>query len=166
MPLLVEHTAVERGKDRRARPTPIISKFTFTGRRYGGRRSNDKHNYYADHLGVKTWAVIGLVILLSVIDSLFTVYFLDHGLQEMNPLMALATARGISVFMAVKYLFTAAGILLLAFHKTFFLVKPLIALIIILYVLLNSYHLWLFLNPSQVNANFHPIFVDLPARKV
>ena len=158
---ILQHTFAERGNDRRAHSTSMIGKFTFTGRRRKSRRANERHNYYVDQIGTKAWVVIGLVLLLSVIDSLFTIYFLDHGLQGTNPLMALAAARSISAFMVIKYLFTAAGILLLAFHKTFILVKPLITLIIICYLLLNSYHLWLFLNPVQINANFHSAFMEV-----
>ena len=136
----------DKRTDRRQRPTPLVSKYTFRGRRKTARRGEEKYNYYVDRLGFRTWLAIGIVIFLSVTDSLFTLYFLNRGFQEANPVMDLAILLGTPVFIVAKYLLTIFGILILALHKNFRYVKFLITVIILLYTFLNVYHIWLYIN--------------------
>lgn len=137
---------VERKGDRRRRPTPFISKYTFVGRRRAARRAEERYNYYVDRLGGRVWSVIVIVFILSIIDSMFTIYFLNRGYYEMNPLMNVALFIGKPVFILLKYVFTVIGILILGMHKNFRYVKLLISLIVVFYILLNSYHIWLWLS--------------------
>ncbi len=136
----------ERKEDRRKRPTPFISRYTFRGRRRASRRGEEKHNYYVDRLGSRVWWVIGVVVLLSVIDSIFTLYFINKGYQEVNPVMNIAIIIGKPTFIIFKYLLTILGILVVGMHKNFILVKPLMALIIAMYTFLNCYHIYLFFS--------------------
>lgn len=136
----------EYREDRRKKPTPFLSRYTFVGRRRAARRGREKHNYYVDRLGGRVWAIICLITALSVIDSIFTVYFIDKGFTEINPLMNIAIFIGKPVFCVFKYALTAIGILVLAIHKNFRYVKILIAFIVIFYMLLNLYHIYLLAN--------------------
>lgn len=133
----------ERTKDRRRRPTPFLSKYTFIGRRRTARREEEQYNYYIDRLGGKVWAIICIIIILSISDSLFTLHFLTKGFREVNPLMNVAIIIGKPAFIIAKYIFTIIGVLVLGLHKNFRFVKELIAIIITFYVLLNAYHIWL-----------------------
>lgn len=146
MPEEKKDTLPERKEDRRKRPTPFLSRYTFVGRRRASRRGDEKYNYYVDRLGGKAWFITLIIIVLSISDSLFTLHFLKRGFREVNPLMNVAILIGKPIFIISKYIFTVIGILVLGLHKNFRFVKELIALIIIFYLLLNAYHIWLFIK--------------------
>lgn len=141
-----ENTSFERKGDRRKRPTPFLSRYTFVGRRRKSRRGDETYNYYVDRLGSNVWGAISVIIILSISDSLFTLYFLSRGFREVNPLMDVAILIGKPVFIISKYIFTIIGILVLGLHKNFIFVKELIILMITFYTLLNAYHIWLFVR--------------------
>lgn len=140
------NTPPERKGDRRKRPTPFLSRYTFVGKRRVSRRGDEKYNYYVDRIGGKVWGIILIIIILSVSDSLFTLHFLKRGFREVNPLMNIAILIGKPAFIISKYVFTVIGILVLGLHKNFRFVNELIILIITFYALLNAYHVWLFIN--------------------
>lgn len=144
MPEQKEDIPAKQRSDRREKPTAFLSKYTFIGRRRTARRGEEQYNYYVDRLGGKVWAIILFIIILSVIDSIFTLYFLNKGFREVNPLMNIAIFVGRPFFIVSKYIFTIIGILVLSLHKNFKFVKELISLIIIFYLFLNVYHIWLF----------------------
>jgi len=130
--------------DRRRRPTPFISRYTFWGRRKAHRRTEDPQaNYYVDRVGGKYWAVIILIIVLSVMDSLFTLYHLKRGYREINPLLNAFLFHNY-YFLGIKYLLTVIGIISLALHKFFIFVRELIILLIILYIALYIYQVVLY----------------------
>lgn len=141
-----ENIPIGRKEDRRERPTPFLSRYTFVGRRRASRRGEERYNYYVDRPGSKVWGVIAIIFILSISDSLFTLHFLKKGFQEVNPLMSIAILIGKPVFILSKYIFTIIGILILGMHKNFIFIRELITLMIIFYVLLNAYHIWLFIH--------------------
>lgn len=144
MPEQREDISAKQRGDRRKGPTPFLSKYTFVGQRRSARRGEEQYNYYVDRLGGRVWAIILFIIILSVIDSIFTLYFLNKGFREVNPLMNIAIFVGRPFFIVSKYIFTIIGILVLSLHKNFKFVKELIGLIITFYLFLNAYHIWLF----------------------
>lgn len=146
MPDEKENIPADRKGDRRKRPTPFLSRYTFIGRRRTSRRDDEKYNYYVDRLGSKVWVVILIIIVFSISDSLFTLHFLKKGFREVNPLMNIAILIGKPAFILSKYIFTIIGILVLGLHKNFKFVTELMVLIITFYVLLNTYHIWLFIR--------------------
>lgn len=147
MPEEKNNTPSNRKSDRRKKPTPFLSRYTFVGRRRAARRGEEKYNYYIDRLGGRVWIIIIIIILFSIIDSVFTLYFLSsRGYREVNPLMNIAIFIGKPFFILSKYIFTIIGILVLSLHINFIFVKELITVIISLYILLNIYHVWLFIH--------------------
>ena len=60
----------------------------------------------------KTFAIILLIILLSILDAFFTLELISLGARETNPIMCYYLKHGALVFFAVKYLLTFASILL------------------------------------------------------
>jgi hypothetical protein len=60
----------------------------------------------------KTFAIILLIISLSILDALFTLEIISLGGTETNPIMCYYLEHGALVFFAVKYLLTSASILL------------------------------------------------------
>lgn len=131
------------GPDRRRRPTPMLSRYTFIGRRRGFRRAEEGRNAYVDRYSPRTLAVIVTVMALCMFDAMFTLLYIQRGGGELNPLMNMAIQAGVFPFLLIKTGLTAAGMLFLALHKNFRYVKGLVAGVFALYVALAGYHVYL-----------------------
>ena len=134
--------------DRRRRPTPMLSRYTFRGRRRRTRRATDPQwNYYVDRPGARAWAAAIVLFLLSCFDAFFTLYLLDRGGYELNPFMRAVLGYGRTHFMVVKYALTGFGVLVLLIHKNFYLwwkwltVKRIVLLFVAMYAVLVAYEL-------------------------
>ena len=67
--------------------------------------------YLSDYQhGSKTLAAAMIIILLTVLDSYFTLDLVSRGAEELNPIMAYYLERGPLTFFAVKYLLTWASL--------------------------------------------------------
>lgn len=90
---VVEHThdkAAERrsGPDRRRRPTPMFSRYAlFGGRRRTVRRDGEREGAFVDVHGPRILLMTVSIVALNLLDAWFTLLFLSHGGQEMNPLV-------------------------------------------------------------------------------
>ncbi|MBI4208328.1 MAG: hypothetical protein HY538_01300 [Deltaproteobacteria bacterium] len=139
-----------RGRpDRRRKPTPFFSKYTLVGRRKNNRRGSDpRANYYVDRIGSRAWFYVVILVFLSFVDGGFTIYFLDHhdGFSEANPVMQIALVVGNEAFIFSKYALTIIGALVICLHKNFNYVRIVAFSLFGLYILLNSYHLYLYFN--------------------
>jgi hypothetical protein len=139
------HGGEERrsGRDRRSRPTPMLSRYTFRGRRRGPRRADDPQwNYYVDRPDRQAWAMAVALFVLSACDALFTLFLLDRGAHEMNPFMRHILSYGHGPFLFVKYGLTFFGALMLLLHANYYLYRPWLSVRRIAGVLLFFY-LWL-----------------------
>jgi len=132
-----------RGPDRRRRPTPIFSRYTIFGRRQAFRRQEEGGNAYVDRYSPRMMAALVTIMVLCVLDALFTLLYLQRGGSELNPIMAAAIRMGVGPFLAIKNGLTILGVLFLCLHKNFRHVKPVIAGVLGLYLLLLLYHLYL-----------------------
>ncbi|MDZ7373106.1 MAG: DUF5658 family protein [candidate division KSB1 bacterium] len=116
------------GADRRRRPTPMLSRYTFRGRRRGPRRASDPQwNYYVDRPRKRDWAMALTLFVLSAFDAFFTLYLLGRGAYEVNPVMRTVLGYGHSVFLGVKYSLTLLAVLVLLLHANFYLWRPLLS---------------------------------------
>ena len=108
------------GKDRRTHRFPKLKYLLFAGRRARVRREEDWHGtFYFDRYSSKIFAAIVLILLLSILDALLTLYLIDHGSTELNPVMSYFLKYGPFVFMGAKYFLTCAGVvILLLFRNT------------------------------------------------
>jgi Domain of unknown function (DUF5658) len=90
--------------------------------------------------------VIGLVILgLNLIDAFATLRHLDHGAEELNPLM-LALLRGGPVrFLAVKHALASVGVIGIAMHGEVRAARVALWILLPMYALIAAYQLILFL---------------------
>jgi hypothetical protein len=131
------------GGDRRRRPTPMLSRYTFFGRRRNFRRAVEEANAYVDWYGWRLSLVLTLIVVLSVLDALFTLLYVQKGGGELNPLMRRAIEAGVVPFIGTKCALTIGGVLFLCLHKNFRFVKGLIAGVLVLYTLLLGYHFYL-----------------------
>ena len=72
-------------KDRRVRPTPPFSKFTFWGQRRTFRRKDDQQRGgYIDQYSSGLFFLLILIVGLNILDALFTMIILDFGGWEVN----------------------------------------------------------------------------------
>src|SRR4030042_5800628 len=63
--------------------------------------------------GSRTFAAAMIIILLTVLDSYFTLDLVSRGAEELNPIMAYYLERGPLTFFTVKYLLTCAAVIMI-----------------------------------------------------
>lgn len=108
-----EALRIERRRyaDRRARATPMLSRYSFFGgHRSRGRRDGETHNIFVDVYGQGTFLLATAIILLNALDAFFTLLFLGLGGEELNPVAQVLLDLGPMAFLWAK----TAGIGVLA----------------------------------------------------
>jgi len=85
----------------------------FNPRRRRIRRDEDSNHTFVDYHPRHLLVVSTLVLILSVIDGLFTVHMINAGLQELNPFLAPFVHGNPVTFALVKIFFTATGVVAL-----------------------------------------------------
>lgn len=129
-------------KDRRQKPTPLLSKYTIWGRRRSFRRKEDiEKGGYVDryHPGVLFWLV--LLAGLNIMDAFFTLIILDHGGWEANPIVhSVITILGDN-FWIWKFGLVSLSLMLLCLHSKFKIVKIFIIFITLIYLGILFYHI-------------------------
>ncbi|MCA9726483.1 MAG: hypothetical protein KC729_02300 [Candidatus Eisenbacteria bacterium] len=140
----VDSDPCRRGPDRRRRPTPLLSRYTFTGRRRHNRRGDDPASgYYVDWVeGNYRSAVIAVGIFIAL-DALATLEILSRGGSEANPLMARLLGHSVWTFLIVKFAGAFLAIAVLAIHRHFPNIRRLGALLLAAYGSIALYHLLL-----------------------
>ena len=98
--------------DRRRQRLPGMRAFLGHGRRRNVRRASDRRRIILlDRYGNAMLAPIVLILVLSITDAVFTLFLLDHGAVELNPVMAYFLEKGRLSFIVAKYLLTAGALL-------------------------------------------------------
>jgi Domain of unknown function (DUF5658) len=106
------------GKDRRTHRFPKLKYLLFAGRRAHVRREEDWHStFYFDRYSSNIFAAIVAILLLSVLDALLTLYLIDKGSTELNPVMSYFLNYGPFVFMGAKYFLTCVGVVILLLFR-------------------------------------------------
>ena len=108
------------GKDRRTHRFPKLKYLLFAGQRAHVRREEDWHGtFYFDRYSSNIFAAIVAILMLSVFDALLTLYLIDRGSTELNPVVSYFLKYGPFVFMGAKYFLTCLGVvILLLFRNT------------------------------------------------
>jgi hypothetical protein len=110
------------GKDRRKHKIPEIKSLFIHKRRKKIRRQDDQNNIcYFDQYSSTLLGAIIIFLLLNIIDGLFTLFLLDHGATEINPIMAYFLNFGPLTFMSVKYCLAAYSVIILVIFNNVFL---------------------------------------------
>lgn len=106
---------VERrsGKERRTKRFNDMWWLFKTGQRRKVRRLSDRRklqmlDLYPSRMLV--WLI--LVLCLSIADALLTLWLIDNGAIELNPVMAYYIKLGPYIFMGVKYMITVSVVIL------------------------------------------------------
>ena len=106
------------GLDRR-KQTGINFRFmTGNGKRRLVRRLEDRNKIFlVDHYSPKLFAAIIAIIFLSVIDALLTLFLMNHGAHEVNPVMAYYITVGPYTFFTLKFALTIVGAITLVMFR-------------------------------------------------
>lgn len=111
-----------QGPDRCTRLLPPLRYLLFHGRRKQIRRRADRHRVLLlDHYSSSLFAVIVLILAFSLTDAFLTLWLVDSGATEINPIMAYFLTHGPGVFIGMKYLFTCCSVVILVVCSNIFL---------------------------------------------
>ncbi len=132
--------------DRRRRPTGPRDAFRLGGRRARPRRDRERReDHFTDRFGAGTFALVLLLLVLTIVDGALTLTLLGLGFEEANPAMRFLLRQGPVHFVLGKYALTAAGLPFLLIYRDFslfgtrFRVGHLIPVFIALYIALLGY---------------------------
>lgn len=127
--------------DRRKRPTPRFSRYTFFGRRRRNLAPGDQGDYFVDWVdGHYRTAVIALCIFILV-DALSTLHILSHGGTEANPVMAWVIDRSWMWFLALKSFSAISALVLLSVHRHVRTMRVIGSVLYLAYGAVVLYHL-------------------------
>jgi hypothetical protein len=100
------------GIDRRAQNRLTMRMFVGDGGRKFIRRNEDKRRiFWVDQYSPVLFLTIVAILFLCVIDAILTLYLLNLGAYETNPIMAYLLNFGPYVFFIPKYIMTVFGTL-------------------------------------------------------
>jgi len=139
--------------ERRSRPTPMVSRYTFLG---GRRREHPGEEGYVDLYSRRSAALVLLFFGLTVFDAIATVYYIDHvhG-SEWNPIADWLLQQGRIVFVLGKGIPTALLLLFVMLHKNFRYGRLALLIGFGFYLLLGLYHLVLQVIALAIDAGYH-----------
>lgn len=134
-----------RHGDRRQRPTPMFSRYTFFGgRRRAARRLEEQDGSYVDQHGTWLFLAVIAIVVLNLLDAWFTLLFLAHGGRELNPLVdELLVRGGPGLFVLFKTLGIGVCVGFLAITKNFRSARIGIGVVLLGYAALLGWHLHL-----------------------
>jgi uncharacterized protein DUF5658 len=131
------------GPDRRSRPTPRISRYSFLGGRRTVVNGEEREGSYVDVYGTWLFATIAWVSLMNVADSFFTLYHLQAGGIELNPIAQGLLNLGRVDFVLWKSVMISLALLVLCVHKNFGLARWGLVAATATYTTLFGWHLYL-----------------------
>jgi len=125
----------------------------FKRRRRDVRRIADRHiGHYVD-LHEPKLLIIGVAIfVMSCMDAYFTLILLQHGAEEINPLMKLLIDIDITLFIKTKIAVTAVCIVFIIAHKNFWLLKnkikvrSVLSATMVMYLVLINYQIGMLIS--------------------
>lgn len=132
--------------DRRKHPTPMLSRYTFFGRRTGFRRKADRERGgYIDRYHPALLFLLLLIAGLNGLDSAFTVTILDRGGMEFNPVVRSVMESYGDRFWIWKFALVSVCLVLLCLHVKFKRTQVLMIGACSIFVALLSYEICLIL---------------------
>jgi hypothetical protein len=101
------------GGDRRRKGLPSLPYLIAGGRRRAVRRMEDSHRIVLlDRYSSKLFAAILGILCLSLLDAVLTLYLVEHGSTELNPIMDYFLKKGPLIFTVAKYVLTCIAVLI------------------------------------------------------
>lgn len=106
------------GIDRRKKSGVDLRSMMGNGKRRSIRRLEDrKKMFLVDQYSPRLFAAIIAILFLSVIDGLLTLFLMNHGAHEVNPVMAYYINVGPYTFFTLKYALTIIGAITLLMFR-------------------------------------------------
>ena len=128
--------------DRRKKPTPALSWYTFLGRRKEFRiKSDQEKGGYVDRYSSKLFLFLVLILGLNILDVLFTMIILDNKGWELNPIVQSVMNIHGDRFWIWKFAIVSLSLTLLCLHSKFRPVKQIIVGLSLIYLLTILYQL-------------------------
>ena len=110
------------GTDRRISRGINLRSLGFGGKREFFRRKEDMRKYFSvDRYSPSIFAAIIIILFLSVMDALLTLFLIGNGAIEVNPIMAYYLKMGPYSFFAVKYALTSIGVFIFLILRNIYL---------------------------------------------
>ena len=121
----LRYSWLERGQhDRRTFHMRSLFHSLYKRRRRNLRRTADRHKEHYVDLHEPKLLITGVAILvMSCMDAWFTLLLLQHGAEEINPLMRLLIEIDTGLFIKTKIAITAFYVIFIIAHKNFWLLK-------------------------------------------
>ncbi len=142
-----ENSDKRLGKDRRAQPTPAISRYTLFGRRKDFRRKAERQKGgYVDRYSSVLFFFLVFILGLNILDVFFTLMILDLKGWEANPVVRSVIDLYGTKFWIWKFSIVSFSIALLCLHSRFKLVKEVIIGISFLYFAVVIYQIFLLIH--------------------
>lgn len=136
-----------RREERRVNKRKAAVQAVYRRRRQTVRRNSDSvTDIYVDTHEPRLWYMSMTLMLLCVLDAFFTTILLQHGSEELNPLLDYLLQIDQSLFLATKFLITGLCISFLVLHKHHRLLNTiscyhLLVASVVIYALLVCYEL-------------------------
>lgn len=136
------------GPNRRQRPTPILSRWSFRGGRRGagGRRTGENERAFVDLYPLRDWIILTSFLFLNLLDAHFTLIYLQRGGEEANPVAVGMLHLGMGSFIFLKGLGISAGAIFFCLLRNWRNARLGVLIVLFLYQVLFIYHLLLFTN--------------------
>ncbi len=134
--------------DRRKCPTPIISRYTFSGgqRKIIRREADKSEHIYVDLYSTRLLIAIMSLLLLSCLDAYLTLELIRKGSAvEVNPVMAYFLAYGTLPFTVTKFIITASSLIIMILFKNVKITRLCLPCAIKIYILIVIYEFYIFL---------------------
>ncbi len=144
-----------RQTDRRAKPTPLFSRYAIAGgRRVTVRRAHDRRKHiFVDAYGTPIFIAIIALLILNLLDGFLTLLLVEENLVvELNPFMAFWLDYGHLPFFWVKYLLMAVSLFIFCIFKNFRLSNAALSCSIIIYSSVVLYQLHI------LYLHYHSVF--------
>jgi len=138
------------GPDRRINPTPFLSRYSFLGgKRHHYRRGIEEDSAYVDLYNQRMVIFLLIFFILTVIDSVSTLIYIDKGGRELNPVAQWMMNQGDYFFILCKGVLTGVCILFVMIHKNFKYSRLAILVGFAFYFILAIYHMVLQIKGIQ-----------------
>lgn len=136
------------GPDRRLRPTPPISRWSFFGGRRGtgGRRDGENLRAFVDLYPTRDAVILIAFLMLNLLDAHFTLIYLQRGGEEANPVAVGLLGLGMGSFIFLKGLGITAGAVFFCLLRNWRAARHGVLLVLFFYQVLFAYHLLLYTN--------------------
>ena len=105
--------------DRRVKPTPPFSRYSFKGRRQTARRAEEAENYYVDRYDLRYLILVASIMCLCFFDAFLTSKLLQMGAVELNIFMLILIKKNMVLAFIIKYALTAVCLTCVLIHKNF-----------------------------------------------